>query len=148
MIPLRIKSLTVNLAPTYMDGGLGAVMAQIQEDLDDLRMNFFDDHCHGDERNRNLNHLSLYVNLSAVSAQRPLPKGWILRWVSLICNKWREREEMEARISMAPLRNRCSRDGHGIGSRGLVSGGAIGDGEEVRILNAGNSTRTGTDDGV
>ena len=103
MIPSGIKSLTVNLAPTYAGDGLrGSVglvpaMVQIQKDLDEMRWMFIQDwvvpqdvHVCSYWKTLNLDHFSLYVDLSAVSAQKPLLRGWIRHWVYRVDQNWRE----------------------------------------------------------
>ena len=104
MIPSTITSLTINLAPTYQaaeacgGGQVGhvAAMVKIQRDLDELRTMFITDwhvskrpDVSSDWKTLNLDHFSMHVSLSAVSAQKALFKGWTWHWVSRIGKLWR-----------------------------------------------------------
>ena len=100
MIPCQITSLTVSLAPTYphpsfpASDGPKAVMVQTQQDLNALRDMIFRDWFPKEPSRRDLTTLqldrfSLYVDLSAVSAKRPLIQGWIRHWVYRVSEQWR-----------------------------------------------------------
>ena len=102
LIHPKITSLTVNLALEYaeepLDGILRPVpaMVQIQQDLDRLRRMFFMDWKVPTEegvpshwRSLNLEHFSLVVDLSAVSARKTLLKAWTRHWVSRLSQQWR-----------------------------------------------------------
>ena len=101
LIHPSITNLTVNLAVEYteepLDGAFGHVptMAQLQEDLNRLRVVFFRDWM--DNRNNdgprweslNLEHFSLVVDLSAVSARKTMLNAWTRAWVSRLGRQWR-----------------------------------------------------------
>ena len=99
LIRPSITSLTVNLALEYADESLVRlvpVMVQIQQDLERLRDMFFMDWVVPTEqgvpshwRSLNLEHFSLVVDLSAVSAQKTLLKAWTRSWVSRLSQQWR-----------------------------------------------------------
>lgn len=96
-MPSHITSLTVNLAPAYPQKGyrrfcgVKRVMVQVQQDFDALQ-----DLRHGATEvptswnYSNLRHFTLIVDVSAVSAQKPLLTGFIWHEVSLLVSQWRE----------------------------------------------------------
>ena len=98
MIPSRITSLTVNLTPTYAGDGTGLVpaMVQVQEDLDKVCSiirgpSVFKAKKDGSSYWKTLcfNKFSLYADLSAVSAQKALFRGWTRHWVLNMGQEWR-----------------------------------------------------------
>lgn len=98
-----ITNLTVNLAVEYteepLDGACGHVrtMAQLQEDIDRLRQMVIGNWKHpvsSDDppphwESLKLEHFSLIVDLSAVSARKTLLKAWTRAWVSRLSREWR-----------------------------------------------------------
>ena len=103
LIHPSITNLTVNLAVEYteepLDGAVGYVptIAQLQGDLDRLRLMVFRDwnvptnRAEGPPhwRSLNLEHFSLVVDLSAVSARKMMLKAWTRAWVSRLGRQWR-----------------------------------------------------------
>ena len=103
LIHTSIISLTINLALKYAEEPLGGAsghvpaMAQLQQDLDRLRSMFCDDWKPQYRMNDppphweslNLEHFSLVVDLSAVSARKVLLKAWTRAWVSRLSRQWR-----------------------------------------------------------
>ena len=102
LIRPSITSLTVNLALEYAEEPLDEmvrlwpIMVQIQQDLERLRHMFFMDWVVPTEqgvpshwRSLNLEHFSLVVDLSAVSARKTLLKAWTRSWVSRLSRQWR-----------------------------------------------------------
>ena len=96
-MPSYITSLTVNLAPAYPQKGLRwfcgvkGVMVQIRQDLNALQFIR-----HGatevptSQNYSNLRNFSLIVDVSAVSAQKPLLTEFIRHKVSQYISQWRE----------------------------------------------------------
>ena len=99
MIPLHIKSLSINLTPTFpcegcqQNGGLAAVMRRIQEGLNHLEKLVFGDwwYHHGEWQTLNLQHFSFSVEVSGVSIQRHLFKRCTWHWVSCGGVQWYKR---------------------------------------------------------
>ena len=102
MIPHHITSLTVSLAPTYPhptfsgSDGPTALMVQTERDLTALRDMIFTDWAvtsrnapDRDWKTLSLDRFSLYVDLSAVSAKKPLIQGWTRHWVYKVSEQWR-----------------------------------------------------------
>lgn len=111
-IPAGITNLTINLTPRYAGEGTGPMpaMVQVQQDLDAVRTLI--SKCWlmpregktsrlipGEGKTHrwywttlNIKHFSLHVDLSAVSAQEAMFKGWTQHWVQRMGQEWREME--------------------------------------------------------
>lgn len=98
MIPSSITSLTVNLTPTYAGDGTGLVpaMVQVQEDLGKVCSMIRDASVFQGKKDGSswktlrINKFSLCADLSAVSAQKALFKGWTRHWVLSMGQEWRQ----------------------------------------------------------